>query len=103
LEELGAAEEVVLDLSLAASEAFANAVEHPHDPAARPIEVDGDFSDSTVTVTVRDFGSWGDRRQREEGGYGFRMMRRLVDSVEIDPGAAGTSVTLRRRIPELAG
>src|SRR5436190_15526707 len=74
LEELGAAEEVVLDLSLAASEAFANAVEHPHDPAARPIEVDGDFSDSTVTVTVRDFGSWGDRRQREEGGYGFRMM-----------------------------
>src|SRR4051812_42982217 len=71
LEELGVAGEVVFDVSLAASEAFANAVEHPHAPAARPIEVDGDFRDSTVTVTVRDFGSWGASRQREEGGYGL--------------------------------
>jgi anti-sigma regulatory factor (Ser/Thr protein kinase) len=103
LEELGVAGDVVFDLSLAASEAFANAVEHPHEPAARPIEVDGDFSDSTVTITVRDFGSWGAPRQREEGGYGFRMMRRLVDSVEIERGAAGTSVTLLRRVAELRG
>jgi len=49
-------------------------------------------------MTVRDFGSWGDSRQREEGGYGFPMMRRLMDEVEIDPGAAGTSITLRRRV-----
>ena len=100
LEELGATAEAVFDFTLAATEAFANAVEHPHEPTANVIEVDGDVVDSTAKVTVRDFGSWGNLRVREEGGYGFEMMRKLVDAVEVARGPLGTSITLRRRIDE---
>jgi anti-sigma regulatory factor (Ser/Thr protein kinase) len=99
LQELGAAGDEVFDVSLAATEAFANAVEHPHEPTSRVIEVDGRFADDTVTVTLRDFGSWGHRRRREEGGYGFPLMRNLVDAVKVDTGADGTAIILERRIP----
>src|SRR5947208_2737649 len=70
LGELGARRDEVFDVALAVSEAFANAVEHPHEPTARRIEVEGCFADGTITVTLRDFGTWGEERQREEGGYG---------------------------------
>ena len=83
---------------LAATEAFANAIEHPHAPTSRLIEVDGSFADGVLALTLRDSGSWGDHRQREEGGYGFPLMRRLVDAVEIDTGSHGTAVTLHRRL-----
>jgi anti-sigma regulatory factor (Ser/Thr protein kinase) len=98
LDELGASSDEVFDLSLAATEAFANAVEHPHEPTSRAIEVEGLLSDATVTITLRDFGSWGDQRQREEGGYGFPMMRHLVDTVEVKTRSEGTSITLQRRM-----
>src|SRR5207245_5987163 len=98
LDELGAEGGEVFDVSLAVTEAFANAVEHPHEPTARLIEVQGRFSDSTITVIIRDSGSWGDRRQRDEGGYGFPLMRQLVDTVEVDTASEGTSITLHRRI-----
>jgi len=98
LGELGARRDEVFDVALAVSEAFANAVEHPHEPTARRIEVEGCFADGTITVTLRDFGTWGEERQREEGGYGFPLMRQLVDAVEVDTGSAGTLITLRRRI-----
>src|SRR5712691_11444441 len=66
LDEVGANGEEVFDLSLAVTEAFANALEHPHEPTARMIEVEGRSADHTITLTVRDYGSWGDRRHREE-------------------------------------
>ena len=98
LDELGAKEDEIFDVSLAVTEAFANALEHPREPTARLIEVQGSFADQTMTLTVRDFGSWGNPRQREEGGYGFPMMRQLVDTVGVDTASDGTSITLRRRI-----
>ena len=98
LGELGAKREEVFDVSLAATEAFGNAVEHPHEPSARVIDVQGTIVDRTVTVSVRDYGSWGDERQRAEGGYGFPLMRQLVDTVDVDTGSEGTAITLQRRI-----
>jgi serine/threonine-protein kinase RsbW len=98
LGELGAKREEIFDVSLAATEAFGNAVEHPHEPRARLIEVQGSIVDHTVTVTVRDYGSWRDERQREEGGYGFPLMRQLVDTVEVDTGSEGTAIILQRRL-----
>jgi anti-sigma regulatory factor (Ser/Thr protein kinase) len=101
LDEVGANGEEVFDVSLAATEAFANALEHPHEPTARAIEVQGSSADRTITLTVRDYGSWGDQRHREEGGYGFPLMQELVDTVEVDTGSDGTSITLRRRLDHL--
>jgi anti-sigma regulatory factor (Ser/Thr protein kinase) len=39
-----------------------------------------------------------DERQREEGGYGFPLMRQLMDAVDVETGSKGTSITLRRCI-----
>jgi anti-sigma regulatory factor (Ser/Thr protein kinase) len=86
----------VYEVSLATTEAFVNAVEHPHEPRAEVIEVDGSISDHTVSITMHDFGSWREEREREEGGYGLPLMRRLMDTVDVDTGADGTSITLRR-------
>ena len=73
LDELGAKDEEIFDLSLASTEAFANAIEHPRQPRADVIEVEGSLSGRTITVTVRDHGSWCEQRQRHEGGYGFSL------------------------------
>jgi anti-sigma regulatory factor (Ser/Thr protein kinase) len=98
LDELGAKPPDASDICLAATEALANAVEHPYQPSARLIDVAGSISDRVVTITIHDFGSWRELRQREEGGYGFPMMRQLMDAVEVHTCAEGTSVTLQRRL-----
>jgi anti-sigma regulatory factor (Ser/Thr protein kinase) len=103
LDELGASSDDVFDVSLAASEAFENAVEHPHAPTARVIDVDGTVTGRMVTLTIRDHGTWRDERRREEGGYGFPLMRRLVETIEVDRDAEGTAITLRRRLGLSAG
>ncbi|TMC46898.1 MAG: ATP-binding protein [Chloroflexi bacterium] len=38
LDELGANDDEIFDLSLASTEAFTNAVEHPHEPSSRIID-----------------------------------------------------------------
>jgi serine/threonine-protein kinase RsbW len=98
LDELGAKPSDASDICLAATEALANAVEHPYQPSARLIDVAGNISNRVVTITIHDFGSWRDLRQREEGGYGFPIMRQLMDAVEVHTTAEGTSVTLQRRL-----
>ena len=95
---LGAKPTDASDICLAATAALANAVEHPYQPSARLIEVAGSISDRMVTITIHDFGSWRDLRQREEGGYGLPMMRQLMDAVEVHTSAEGTSITLQRRL-----
>ena len=91
---------VAFDVVLACSEAFANAVEHPLAPAAGQVEVRGTVSDDTVTVTIRDYGLWRENSQQGGRGHGFRMMRGLMDAVQVDAGPEGTSVTLRKRLED---
>jgi anti-sigma regulatory factor (Ser/Thr protein kinase) len=102
LDELGAGSDDVFAVSLAVTEAFANAVEHPHAPTRSVVEVDGSLVDHTVTVTVRDSGSWGAERKRVEGGHGLRLMRHFMDSVDIKTRSSGTSITLRRHLQDVA-
>jgi anti-sigma regulatory factor (Ser/Thr protein kinase) len=96
LDEVGAQGEDVFAVTLAVTEAFANAVEHPHEPTGSTIEIGGSFDGGTITVTVRDLGSWSNERSRDEGGYGLVLMRHLMDTVDIRPGPEGTSITLQR-------
>jgi anti-sigma regulatory factor (Ser/Thr protein kinase) len=96
LDELGAKDEEIFDVSLASTEAFANAIEHPRRPRKDVIDVEGSLNDGEITVTVRDYGSWRDRRQRDEGGYGFPLMRQLMGRVEVVRQPGGTLITMRR-------
>jgi anti-anti-sigma factor len=92
------------DVVLAASEAIANSVEHGYadHPADRRAPIDLEMSRDgadVLSVVVRDRGAW--RRPGEGGtgrGRGLPLMRKLMASVEVEPGADGTTVRMRRRL-----
>jgi anti-sigma regulatory factor (Ser/Thr protein kinase) len=98
LDEVGAQADEVFDLALACTEAFANAVEHPENPTTDLIDIDGTMCEGSITITVLDHGSWRTERQREEGGYGFPLMRRLMSRVEVQTRAEGTSIRMQRQL-----
>jgi anti-sigma regulatory factor (Ser/Thr protein kinase) len=88
----------IFDISLASTEAFANAVEHPHEPSAEVIDVDGSSSNGTVAITVRDYGSWRQPRRRAAGGLGLPLIRHLMDTVEVQTPLEGTSIMMQRQL-----
>jgi anti-sigma regulatory factor (Ser/Thr protein kinase) len=102
LDEAGADPAELEDISLACSEACANAIEHAYGPVAASIEVTSEVSPSgEAVIQVRDFGRWRPPRG-EHRGRGMRLMEGLMDAVRVDPGEGGTTVTLRRRLERVA-
>jgi serine phosphatase RsbU (regulator of sigma subunit)/anti-sigma regulatory factor (Ser/Thr protein kinase) len=84
------------DITLACSEAAANAIEHAYGPRDATFELDGHMSAETVEVVVSDRGRW--RRERKsDRGRGLQLMNALMDEVIVERGDQGTSVTLRAR------
>jgi anti-sigma regulatory factor (Ser/Thr protein kinase) len=79
------------------SEAAANAIEHPIEPAEPVVTVAASVDEEAVTVTVRDTGSW-----RPSGGPGFRgrglALIGALSELSVARSDSGTSVTLRRPI-----
>ncbi|MEH1013831.1 SpoIIE family protein phosphatase [Micromonospora sp. CPCC 206060] len=90
-------EDDLFDLTVAISEAAANAIEHPVEPVEPHIDVEVMIADRTVTATVRDSGQW-----REPGGAGFRgrglALIGALSEVTVTRTGSGTEVTLRRRL-----
>lgn len=89
----------LFDLTVAVSEAAANAIEHPVEPAEPTIGVEVTISDRTVVATVRDSGRW-----RESTGSGFRgrglSLIEALGELSVHRTAEGTEVTLRRRLAD---
>jgi anti-sigma regulatory factor (Ser/Thr protein kinase)/DNA-binding transcriptional ArsR family regulator len=85
----------VFDLTVAVSEAAANAIEHPIDPAEPTITIEVTFEEDAVLATVHDTGTW-----RPAGGAGFRgrglAMIGALSELSVARSAHGTAVTLRR-------
>jgi anti-sigma regulatory factor (Ser/Thr protein kinase) len=102
LDELGAEASETFDISIASTEAFANALEHPCDPTDSTIDVHATALAGSIAVTVRDRGTWRAERRRQEGGFGLDLMRSLMDAIEIDAQPQGTSITLRRQLAQAA-
>jgi len=87
----------VFDLTVAVSEAAANAIEHPVDPVEATITVEAAVTDDSVVVTVRDTGRW---RPSTSGGFrgrGLALIGALTE-LSVVRSEAGTAVTLRRRL-----
>ena len=98
LADTGAQKDEINDLTLACSEACANAIEHPAERGEGVIRLAGQFAAGTVTLVVRDDGQWRGGPPQPDRGRGLAIMRALVDTVEIIPSRSGTEVRLQRRL-----
>jgi len=103
LVEHGASDREQFDVVLAASEAFANAVEHPQLPAAAVVDVLVALHGHELKLTIRDYGAWRNERERTEGGLGFPIMWTVMQDVDVDTKCDGSTITLRRRLSSLPG
>ncbi len=95
----GAGETEIYETLVAAGEASANAIAHAYPAGDASFDVEARRENSTLEITVRDYGTWRPARG-EERRRGLTLMEQLMEEVEIDKGDAGTTVVLRR---ELAG
>ncbi|MEU4241575.1 SpoIIE family protein phosphatase [Actinoplanes sp. NPDC026619] len=91
----GVPEADVFDLTVAVSEAAANAIEHPIDPAEPQITIEAAIDDHAVVVSVHDSGRW---RPSSSGGFRGRGLALIGALTELSVARSdgGTSVTLRR-------
>jgi PAS domain S-box-containing protein len=98
LRNLNGDETEIAEILTAVGEAAANAIEHGGSIAGGPpFEVTGTLNGDGVEIVIADSGGWRERR-RSEGGRGLMLMRSLMDTVEVDPGTDGTTVTMRRQL-----
>jgi anti-sigma regulatory factor (Ser/Thr protein kinase) len=97
LREAGADDVEIYEILVAVGEACANAIAHAYPALEASFDVAGTVNEPDIEISVRDYGRWrpprGEVRRR-----GLRLMEELMDSVAVDKGDSGTTVTLRRRL-----
>jgi len=97
LASVGVGDDELFDIALATSEAASNAIEHAYGAHRATFEVRCERLHEEVRVIVHDDGRW--RRPRTNGrGRGLIIMRGLMDSVDIDRDARGTTLTLVKQL-----
>ena len=96
LEDVGVSYAVVMEVVTAVSEATANAVEHAYGPAGGRITIRARIDGDAVEAQVLDEGRWRGA-SRGNRGQGLRLIRGLMDQVQVDVSDEGTVLTMRRR------
>jgi anti-sigma regulatory factor (Ser/Thr protein kinase) len=91
-----AAEDEILDILVAATEAFSNAVMHARQPRSIAVHVEASISQGVVEIVVRDHGGWQEDHTSTGAGLGLHLMHALMDGVDIQTTREGTTVRLRR-------
>ena len=99
LAEVGVEPDPLYDITLATGEACTNAIEHAYAPGEASFDLEASRGEADVTVTVRDYGAWREPRGRHRG-RGLKLMRTLMDEVNVRREATGTTVELRRTIED---
>ncbi|MEH0937943.1 ATP-binding protein [Micromonospora psammae] len=94
--------DVVQDLLVAASEAVNNAVEHAQRPSRPEVRVRLKVDADTVRISVRDFGTWRDRRPAMDRGRGAMLMDAYAQ-VRMSSTDEGTTVVIERRLTDPVG
>ena len=97
LHATGASEAEQYELTLTICEAAGNAIEHAYGPGDATYEVEVRFASGELVATVRDSGSWRDKRG-ENRGRGLDIIEQLMDHVDVAAQEGGTVVTMRRRL-----
>jgi anti-sigma regulatory factor (Ser/Thr protein kinase) len=97
LHATGASEMEQYEVTLTICEAAGNAIEHAYGPGDASYEVEVAFASGELVATVRDSGSWRERRDQHRG-RGLSIIEKLMDDVTVTAEAEGTVVTMRRRL-----
>jgi PAS domain S-box-containing protein len=102
LSHAGADDLEIAEITTACGEAATNAIEHAGTGNGAHFEVSGRRDGPEIELAVRDHGSWRSERA-DDHGRGLELMRTLMDTVAVEPGAEGTTVSLRRRLGQRGG
>ena len=97
LQDAGASEDELFDVTLSVSEAATNAIEHAYGAREAGFTVRCERDGPQVTVTVHDAGRWRTIRP-QGGGRGLQIMRALLDTVTVNSDERGTVVTMTKRL-----
>jgi PAS domain S-box-containing protein len=97
LAHAGADDLEIAEITTACGEAATNAIEHAGTSNGSRFEVWGRRDGPVIEIAVRDHGSWRSERD-DDHGRGLDLMRTLMDTVSVEPGEQGTTVSLRRRL-----
>jgi anti-sigma regulatory factor (Ser/Thr protein kinase) len=95
----GASDALSFELLVATGEAAANAVAHAYPPGEAQFAVRARRDGGQVVVEITDYGQWRAPRHGSVG-RGLILMEELTDGLEIEKGALGTTVRLRKGIPQ---
>ena len=98
LGETAADEDETEDIIMACNEACENAVEHAYDLGDDLFDVAFERDGGEISIMVGDSGSWRPPRDEPHRGRGLKLIGKLMDSVDVQPRAAGTTVLMRRRL-----
>ncbi|MFY1633235.1 SpoIIE family protein phosphatase [Solwaraspora sp. WMMB335] len=98
----GLAENDRFDLTVAISEAAANAIEHPVSPTETDISVEVCITGPELVATVQDSGSWREATATGFRGRGLALIAALAD-LQIDHDRQGSRVTMRRTLARPPG
>ena len=93
----GAGDEETGEVTLAVSEACANAIEHAYSPAPARFHIRASATGGEIAIAVSDHGRWRAPRGHDRG-RGLAIMRAATDSCEVHSDDSGTEVLLRRRL-----
>ena len=95
LDTAGASEQERFEITLAVSEAAMNAIEHAYGPSEAEFDLSASIRDGAFHAEVRDAGRWRERRS-DDRGRGLAIIDALMDDVEVNAEATGTTVRMRR-------
>ncbi len=97
LRERGAVGTEIVEITMAVSEACANAIEHAYSPAPHVFHIHAETDDDEVIVTVCDTGRWRAPRGRNRG-RGLTIIEAAMDTVQVSSTPEGTELVMRRRL-----
>lgn len=97
LVDAGASRDDIFVIRLAVNEACTNVVEHAYGPErGLTFRLLAERSATGVLVEVADTGRW--RASRGRGGLGLQMIEQVMDGLDIERTASGTTVRMRKQV-----
>jgi anti-sigma regulatory factor (Ser/Thr protein kinase) len=100
LSNIDASPDDVFAITLAANEACSNAIEHAYGgERGFTFRLLAEHSSDVVMIKVLDSGRWRTPRGSERG-RGLRIIEQLMDAVDVQSTAAGTTVRMRKALAD---